>query len=82
MQNLQNFLTNQTKETTPINQLSNVPGKSNKNNSENYECNLCQDAKFVRVNLPIDDTEFGKAVPCECSTNQTDQEAVLKLLEF
>ncbi|MFL2634418.1 MAG: ATP-binding protein [Dehalococcoidia bacterium] len=82
MQNLQNFLTNQTKEMTPINQLSNVPGTSKKNNSENYECNLCQDAKFVRVNLPIDDTEFGKAVPCECSTNQTDEEAVLKLLEF
>jgi len=82
MQNLQGFLVNQAKQTIPINQSSSDPGKNDKSNLKNYNCSLCQDAKFVRISLPIDDAEFGKAVPCECSINETHEQTVSKLLEF
>ena len=82
MQNLQGFLINQAKQTIPINQSSSDLGKNDKNNLKDFDCALCQDAKFVRVSLPIDDPDFGKAVPCECSINENHEQTVLKLLEF
>ena len=73
---------NQTKQTIHTNQSSSDLGKNNKDNFEDFDCNLCQDAKFVRINLPIDHAEFGKAVPCECSINENHEKTVSKLLEF
>jgi DNA replication protein DnaC len=36
-------------------------------NSAAPDCPICQNARFVRREVPVDHPDFGRAVPCECT---------------
>ena len=36
-------------------------------------CELCQDAGFVRINVPITHPKFGSIVPCQCRVREEDE---------
>jgi DNA replication protein DnaC len=38
-------------------------------------CELCQDAGYVRLNVPIDHPKFGSIVPCRCRVKETEERA-------
>ena len=67
---------------THTNQLSKELGVNKESSQMQFSCDKCQDAKFVRVNLPVDHSEFGKAIPCDCASNESDEQAVAKLQAF
>jgi DNA replication protein DnaC len=37
------------------------------------DCSLCQDAGFVRMNVPVDHPSFGSIVPCRCRVQEKEE---------
>lgn len=47
----------------------------------NSRCSICGGAGFLRRDVPVNDPEFGKAVPCECK-NQETVEATKRMVAY
>ena len=45
-------------------------------------CPHCHGARFVRSSVPLDHPGFGRAVPCRCALEQTEQERAERLLRY
>jgi DNA replication protein DnaC len=45
-------------------------------------CPLCQGAGFVRVEVPLEHPDFGKAFPCECTNRELDEHKLERLLRY
>ncbi|MCL0057969.1 ATP-binding protein, partial [Dehalococcoidales bacterium] len=45
-------------------------------------CPICNGAGFVYVNVPIGHTDFGKAVPCQCTKEEIDKEHQIRLQQY
>jgi DNA replication protein DnaC len=78
MQNLQNFFPHQDQSKTHINLSSKELGED----KIVVKCKKCNDAKFVRLNLPVDDPDFGKPISCECIYDELPEHKREKLLIF
>lgn len=50
--------------------------------SEESVCPLCNDAGFVRRELPLGHPEFGKAVPCRCVQNESTEARLARLQRY
>lgn len=46
------------------------------------DCALCNDAGFVRRDLPVDDPDFGKAVPCRCAKEESAETRAERLQRY
>ena len=78
MQNLQDFLSKETDNKIPISLSSQDHGQIEKS----INCEQCNDAKFVRLNLPIDHVDFGKAIPCDCVFNESDEDQLNRFQKY
>jgi DNA replication protein DnaC len=45
-------------------------------------CPKCGGAGFVRRSLPLDDPDFGKAVPCECALSESEESRLDRLQRY
>ncbi len=45
-------------------------------------CPKCHGAGFLRRDLPLDDPEFGKAVPCDCTQRESEDTRVERLQRY
>ncbi len=45
-------------------------------------CPKCHGAGFLRRDLPLDDPEFGKAVPCDCTQRESEETRVERLQRY
>ena len=55
---------------------------SHPENGESDDCPLCGGIGWVRRNLPVEDPEFGKLLPCQCSQERFEAERFERLLKF
>ncbi|UCH86014.1 MAG: ATP-binding protein [Dehalococcoidia bacterium] len=45
-------------------------------------CPLCRGAGFVRKDVPLDDTDFGRAFPCRCVLEEKEEERLARLQRY
>ena len=50
--------------------------------SDDEVCPICKGARFVRRELPLDHPEFGRAVPCRCVENESQEARVARLRRY
>jgi DNA replication protein DnaC len=49
---------------------------------EEAVCPKCYGAGFLRRDLPLDDPEFGKAVPCDCTQRESQETRIERLQRY
>ena len=47
-----------------------------------FSCKVCRGARFVRLNLPPDHADFGKAVACRCASEESDEQRFERLQRY
>ena len=50
--------------------------------TEQYQCSLCKDRGFVRLDVPYGHPDFGRAIPCDCARRAIDDQLPSRLLSY